>query len=315
MRHEVFTKLPRIEIGQAGRREERPPRHRHGVQIEVGGENLHAVLIELVAQMFGEQDGDGVRLLAGGAAGHPDPDFLAGLLVGDDAAHHGGQAGESLLVAEEGGDRDQDILGQLFQFFGALRDQLQVFIQIDDVVGRHPPADPAPERGFLVAAEVDPGMLANLGQQFLEGGRFGFRFLLQRHGALSAGDEGDFLADALRGQNPVDAAGIDRRLRHAVVFGGGGFLGEGEAAGGLDGVDAGRAIRTRSGQYDPDGRVAHLRRQGGKEPIDGRFGQRFLGGFDQPEAAVLNQQIPVGWGDIDRVGRRLAVILDILDGH
>jgi hypothetical protein len=183
------------------------------------------------------------------------------------------------------------------------------------VVGRHPPADPAPERGFLVAAEVDPGMLANLGQQFLEGGRFGFRFLLQRHGTLSAGDEGDFLADALRGQNPVHAAGIDRRLRHAVVFGGGGFLGEGEAAGGLDGVDAGRAVRTGPGQHDPDGRVVHLRRQGGEEPIDGRFGQRFLGGFDQSEATVLNQQVPVGRGDVDRIRHQLAAVLHILDGH
>ena len=61
---------------------------------------------------------------------------------------------ESLGVAEEAGDVDQQILGEELELAGILPQSAEVPARIDNRGHRHPPLDPPPQRTRLVEREI-----------------------------------------------------------------------------------------------------------------------------------------------------------------
>jgi hypothetical protein len=88
MRREMGADAVAIHVCEVGRGKDATPRQSHRVEVDVGGEDLQAILVEGGAQPFGEQDGQRIRLLAGRAAGDPDADVVTGLLAGENLADH-----------------------------------------------------------------------------------------------------------------------------------------------------------------------------------------------------------------------------------
>ena len=98
--------------------------------VDVGGEDLHLGRVAQPVHVLAQQDGERVRLLAGGAAGHPDADVVPGALAleqpgHDDLLHRL----ERLGVAEERGDADQQVAEQQHRL-------LAVRLQPGDVGGQ-----------------------------------------------------------------------------------------------------------------------------------------------------------------------------------
>jgi hypothetical protein len=105
-----------VHVRQARCGKHAAPGERHRIEVDVGGEDLQPVLVEGSAEALGKQDGQRIGFLAGGAACDPDADVVTGLLAGEDLGDHLVEAGKGFGVAEEGGDRNQDVLAQLVQF-------------------------------------------------------------------------------------------------------------------------------------------------------------------------------------------------------
>ena len=68
--------------------------------------------------MLGEQHGHAVRLLTRGARRHPDAHGVGGSLVAEELRDMRFQRGERLAVAEEVGDRDEQVLQQRARLAG-----------------------------------------------------------------------------------------------------------------------------------------------------------------------------------------------------
>ena len=193
------------------------------VIVDIGGEDLHpggaALATIIVAHGLLQGDGDGIRLLAGGAAGHPDPQRIGRALVGQQLRDRGGlQRIEGLGVTEELGDPDQHFAEQGLVFF-------RMLAQVGDVVGHglgldhvHAALD-APGQGFfLVLAEV----VADLGaQQATDRAQVRGQVLALAIGALVAVAELQMLLvrqqprrHVLHRQDVVDQAGGGGTGRH-----------------------------------------------------------------------------------------------------
>ncbi len=107
--------------------------------------------------MLLEQNGQGIRFFAGGAACHPNADLriLVPLPFDDLRDHLGGDDVERLRVPEGVRDADQQILVQQRDFSHVALQQPDVLVEILDPIERHPPFDPAKHAGELVFLEVD----------------------------------------------------------------------------------------------------------------------------------------------------------------
>jgi hypothetical protein len=113
---EVGADAATVHVGEAGGGKDAAPCQRHRVEVDVGGEDLQTVLIESGAETLGKQDGQRIRFLAGRATSDPDADVIARLLAAENVGDDLVQAGKSVGVAKEGGDRNQDVLAQLVEF-------------------------------------------------------------------------------------------------------------------------------------------------------------------------------------------------------
>ena len=68
---------------------------------------------------------------------------------------------ESLRVAEEAGDVDQQILGEEIELAGILPQQIEIATNIVDAGQRHAPLDPAHQRARLVECKIVRGLRAH----------------------------------------------------------------------------------------------------------------------------------------------------------
>src|SRR5439155_1590082 len=140
-----------------------------GLLVDVGAVDLDRVVFGGGPRALGQEDGDGVRLLAGRAARAPDPEAPRVCRVLHEPWDHVlRQHLPGLRVAEEAGHVDEDrvderdvLAGVLVEQAGIGRDRLRAHL-------RHARTDSPDERDFLVLAEVEVVLRAQLLEQLAE---------------------------------------------------------------------------------------------------------------------------------------------------
>jgi len=265
------------DIGFDGGGEPAFPRHRQARRIEIGTEHLDFRLDILARRLLQQQDGDAVGFLAGGASGDPDADVAGGFLAfeqpGDDVP---GEHLERLRIAEERGDRDQEIGEQRLGFLNVVAQVGVVFRQRVLARDLHPPGDPAQDGCAFVLGKIvtqpDTDVRQDPPHHLLVA-------LAQRAGHPLAVPVQQFHqtpGEPVQRQHEIGHLRGDRAARHRGIFRLGRILDQDDAAGFLDGLDADGAIRARAGQDDGEA-VAVLCGERPEELVDRRtLGARVL---------------------------------------
>ena len=129
------------------------------------------------------------------------------------------------------------------------------------------------------------------------------------------GDAHQFLRDPDWRQRKIDTAGGNGAGRHGGVFGRFLVLGEGDAAGGLDGPQPTRAVRAVARKNDADGPAAFLLGEGFQEMVDRRVHVlgRSARGHLQSAAGQINHL--VGRDDVNPVGLQPQIVFGLGHGH
>ena len=275
--------------------------HARGVDrppIDIGGEELHrdALLQRLEALL--QQDGDRVRLFAGGAAGHPDahhaPRRPAVEDVGDDLFFEGL---EGVGVAKEAGDANQQVAQQRVGLGRHLLQIAHVVGQRFNLMHRHAPLDAADHRALLVPREVVAGVGTQQHEDALHRA-FGVLRRRRRHGVRAAepprGEIHEHRGHLGRRQHVVDQAGGDHAARHAVVLGRLRRLRHDHAAFALDRARAERAVAARAREHDANRALVLILRQGAEEEIDWQPQSPWRRRLEQVERAVQHRHVAVG---------------------
>jgi hypothetical protein len=195
----------------------------HRFLVHVGGEDADAPLCELRAQDLGEADDQRVGLLSGRAARGPEAEPALALAppfheLGEDGI---AQEEEGVAIAEELGDVDEQVAGELADLVRLGLQVEGVFVQGRGADGGHPPADPPQQGRALVAVEIDVALLAHDADHLGQGGIHGLpRF---RHCRMD-----EQLLE--QGRHPLD-------VHHVVHHGGGQGEGHGRIARGAGVLD------------------------------------------------------------------------------
>ena len=136
------------------------------VLVDVGAIDLDVDRCRPVAEPFGEQQRNRVRLLTRGAAGRPHADGL-GRGGGLDQPRHDVLAEElpGRRITEEARDVDEDRVEEPLGLLGMPAEVLDVGVGVGDASLRHPGLDAAGERRHLVIAEVEMMLGAELLEQ------------------------------------------------------------------------------------------------------------------------------------------------------
>ena len=135
--------------------------------VEVGGEHLELAHAGRLLRRFHERHGDGIRLLAGGAAEHPDAErFVAALLeqLGQDLAL---ENVERFGVAEEARHADEHVGVERIELLGVAAEEMGVVLQRVLLAQHHAPGDAPLDGGGLVEREIHAGMVAQEQQNLL----------------------------------------------------------------------------------------------------------------------------------------------------
>jgi hypothetical protein len=126
-------------------------------------------------------------------------------------------------------------------------------------------------------------------------------------------DPRDLGGDPGRRQDEIDAAGGDGALRHASVLGGI-VLREGDAALGLDRIEAGRAVGQRAREDDADRAVVALLGERAEEGVDRVVRAGMVAGVEA-EPAPGEEHRAVRRDHIDVIGPDLGLVDDLFDRH
>ena len=282
------------------------------VRIQIAGEDLPIDRFRSRAADFLQHHGKREGFFPGGAGGDPEPQRARGRIV---RFNHGAQRlvrerGPGILVAEEAGHVDQQIVEQPVQLFVVVAQVIEVIVRRIEPTQVHAAADSAGDGARLVGREIVTGprfqKREHLGHrltvQLALGGKVG-RSCRKLH------DVSAQVADRTHG---IHDAGFDGRLRHPAVERGIGRLRHGDAARALDRAQAERAVAARARKDDADRLFARGIGERAHEVIDrhtqaARFGRR-LG--KQP--VIHDREVAVRAEDVDvpRFDRHVFARLD-----
>ena len=291
------------------------------VRVDIGGKNLKLDVALRLTDGFAEQHGERVRLLAGAAAGNPDAQGLVGRLpideIGNDVLR---QEVESLSIAKEVGDIDQQVAGEKIAFAGVAVENLQVALHAIgfDRGHGHAPLDPALQGAGLVQPEIVPG----LHPQKVDDARQPLRWPVLRARSVPGprqahppvvGDQR--IGDPGHRQHQVDGAGRDGAQRHAVEAGLVGLLGDDQAAAFFHGLQPERAIGPGTRKDHRDGPRAVFLRQRMQQEVERQAGTMRGPRPRQAQGAVANRQIGSRRDDVEMVGRQRRSVGGLAHGH
>src|SRR5207248_7189764 len=128
--------------------------------VGVGAVDLHALAERVGAHRLGEEHGDRIGLLAGGAAGGPDAHEVVRALRLQELRHDVGlQEIPRRLVAEERGDIDEDGIEELHELLGMDLEVFDVAVEAVDAGELHAARDAAYEARSFVTGKVEAALL------------------------------------------------------------------------------------------------------------------------------------------------------------
>ncbi len=291
----------------------------NGLAVDVCGKYLHHVALPDHILALGNQDGQGIGFLAGGASRNPDSDDsacrLSGKKPGDGLLlHHT----KGIRITEKTGHSDQQIAKQRIYLRGGLLQMFDVSVHCFDLMNRHAPFDSAKDGAWFVLGKIVAGLGAKQDAYFPErifdpGYRDGcgpVQF------AKSMSHIGHKLDRHLgRWKLVVDHAGGNGASRHAVIFGGFGVLNHDHAALTLDGPHPQGAVTAGAGQHDDDGQLMLVLGQGSEKKINRHTVAPGRAGFEQLKGSIQKGHIPVGRNDVGTVGLDRHSVLDLENQH
>src|SRR5262249_46710302 len=142
--------------------------------VEVRGQDLDGEVDSMIAEIFQQANGQRVNLLAGGTARHPDANGRVGRTVLDQTGKNRLLQGlERLLVAEEAGDANEEVLVKVLQFARIGFETVQIVGDVVEAEQGHAAANAAVDRGPLVLGGIDVGAAARRGHDLVDRVVFG----------------------------------------------------------------------------------------------------------------------------------------------
>jgi hypothetical protein len=294
-----------------------PARSRERLRVDVGREDLHGTRGGGARGLLAREDGERVRLLVGGAAGHPDPHRRGDGLREERGQDVGGEEREHLRVAEELRHADQQVLEQELRLARVLLEDAQVLGGARRVPEEQAPADSAAEAALLVPAEVVAGATLERRADRPERARDvrveRLRLVVPHLDAPALVLE-EQRRHRVDGHREVDEPGVDRALGHVGLLRGRGLLGEREPAALLDRPQPGRPVAPLAGEDHADRVLAALRGERAQERVDGAARPDLRVGGDVEQAA-LERDHGARRGDVDVVGLEALSRLRLAHGH
>src|ERR1019366_8569839 len=137
--------------------------------INVGGEELHRIILLARLHALMQEDRDGIGLLAGRASRRPDADHGAcGLVCKEFGEALFLKYLEGLRIAEETGYTDQQVTKQRLHLGWRLLQIPDVVVDHVDLVNGHAPFDAAVDRAWLVLGKVVAGLGAQQDEDLLQ---------------------------------------------------------------------------------------------------------------------------------------------------
>ena len=304
-------------------------RLRDRLGVDIGPEDLDPQRQAQLRQTLAHQDADGVGLLAGGAARHPDAHAVVLARGREELRQHlQAEVLEGRRVAEERGDADEQVLGEKLGLLRVLAEEVEVLVERGRAAELDPVAQTAQHRATLVVAEVVARLALEDGADPVErGGELvvGERLRAGKQRRLRGSlDPPASLRDVARafeqpcrhlanGHGLMHGSGRDGGLWHGVVLRGLRVLGESEPAMLLDSLQADGAVRARTGEKDSDGPLASVLGEGAQEDIDQPAPLTLDG--DHPEGAAGDAEGGAGRDDVDVIGLGRHPVLGLDDGH
>ena len=208
-----------VEFTQCGFRVNAGPCRCHRIVVDIGGKQLDPVLVPVLAEFFGENDGDGIDFLACGTTRNPDPDIVSRLLVFQHFTQATPYRLKRIGVAKERGDTDQEVACQFAQLLAILRDVFTVGIERGNLHRGHAPQY-LPRNGcVLVIREIHAGMCGDLANDAADGGWWRLIDLVGDRGAGPLHNRDQLVGNFMWRQDQVGTARTNGRVRHAVVLG------------------------------------------------------------------------------------------------
>ena len=291
-----------------------------GLAVDVGAEGLHPETVPQRLHLLLEQDGDGVGLLAGGAAGHPDADDRT---VGPcprraaecralwRAAHASGSRKKLVTPIRRSRKRASASAGVSLQI-------AHVLVQPLDLMNGHAPLHPSDDRALLVLREVVPVCARSRTKIFF---RASSALVVEAETGRGAraegvGDVGDQLGRHLgRRQHVVHQTGGDGAARHAVVLGGFRVLRHRHAALALDRAQPQGAVAAGAREHDADGPFVLVLGQRAEEEVDRQALAAWRGGLEELQLPVQEGHVAVGRDDVGAVGLHRHPVRDLEHLH
>ncbi len=247
----------------------------------IGSKHLNARGCESIAQRFDQRDRDGVDLLTAGAAGYPDADrHLRRTALGQTRKDALCQQVKGARIAKEPGDADQEVLIQRGRLGRIAANQGDIVAQVLGLLQRHAACEAAAQGAALVVRKIHtmgraqpPEYLSQV--SFISGGlrvyrRVGVSIGSGNRTQVRVTTQTSQLARDLVGpQHEINAPGGDGAAGHARKACGGRLLGEGDASGLLDGLDAQRPVAIPARENHADGAIATFFGERGEQNVRG----------------------------------------------
>ena len=134
--------------------------------VEVGGEHLELARAGRLFRRFHERHGNGIGLLTGGTAEHPDADRIVAALLEELGKNFALQNVEGVRVAEKTRHADEHVGVQGVEFFGVASEEIGVGRRRRAFVQHHAPGDAPLDGGGFVEREIHPGMVDGAAEEF-----------------------------------------------------------------------------------------------------------------------------------------------------
>ena len=139
------------------------------VGIQIGRKNLQFRPHLPARSLVGDQHGDGVSLLAAGAARHPNANGTSVFTLPEQIWDHlPGKGIESIPVAKKRRHRYEKIREQALHLFGLGFEAREIRLEVFHLADLHPPGEPPVNGRALIAREVVAGARAQVAEDALQ---------------------------------------------------------------------------------------------------------------------------------------------------